>query len=170
MSPHFARLLEEYRRERAGLLEAYPELAEDDATLADTLDGETDLSDALAGLFRSSREDEASAAALYTIITQMIERAKRLDRRAQAKRAVILRLMQAAGLKRIERPDFTLSRSASPAPLIISPDAVLPDELCRIRTTREPDRTAIREALRAGQKIPGVALGNGGERLTARVS
>lgn len=75
-------ILHNHFRER--LREGFPDA--DDETLADTLEGLTDLTDQLAEVIRSALEDEAFCAALKVRMGEMRERAGRLSLRAEKKR------------------------------------------------------------------------------------
>ena len=89
-----------------------PELDED--TLADTLEGITDLREMLAELVRSALDDEALASGLSTRLSDMKTRLERLEARAARKRHVVLEAMTQAELKRLEEADFTASLRRAP--------------------------------------------------------
>src|SRR5215470_14407589 len=75
-------------------IEEYPEI--DDETLADTLEGVTDLRDMLAELVRSALDDEALASGLSMRLTEMRARVQRLEYRAEKKRELARRVMAEA--------------------------------------------------------------------------
>ncbi len=98
---------------RDRLLAEIPDLDED--TLADTLEGITDLKEMLAELVRSALDDEALAAGLSTRLCDMKARLERLETRARRKRQLVLEAMTQAELKRLEEADFTASlRQSAP--------------------------------------------------------
>ena len=77
----------------------------------------------------------------------------------------MLRILQAAELKKVELPEATLSQRNSPPQLVGNVDPeLLPDDLCRIK--REPNKTAIKEALLKGDLVPGMYLSNSPPSLT----
>jgi len=166
MDQRLAQIAAEYRRHRDALLAAFPELAEDDQALADTLDGETDAIDVIARFIREGREDEAMAAALDAMMKDMGERKQRIKARAERRRGIALSLMQAVGERKIERPDFTASVRSVPPKVEITDEAALPDALCKV--TRSPDKAAIKQAIEAGEDVPGAMMSNGTETLTVR--
>lgn len=159
-------LVSEYKRLREELLLAYPELIEDGETLADTLEGINDLPDFLAGMLRNARRDEAMADGLADLIKGEQERKARLAGRAEKRRAIVLHIMQAVEMGRVEAPDFTASVRRVPPGVVVTDEAALPDQY--VKTIRQPDKTALRQALGRGEPIPGACLGNGSDTLTIR--
>lgn len=166
MVPNLAALTAQYRQWRDDLLAEFPELADDDETLADTLEGQTDLPTVIARFIRDARRDEALADGLATLIKDEQERKSRLGARADKRRRIALSLMQAVEMGKLEQPDFTASVRRVPPGVVITDEAVLPDSY--VKTVRQPDKTALREALGRGEEVPGATLGNGSETLTIR--
>lgn len=158
-------LAELYRRHREALLTEYPDI--DEATLADTLEGSSMLPDVIARLIRTARERDAHAEALKSMISDMQERKARFERGADRIRDMVLALMDAAGMKKHEEPDFTVSLRNNPPKVIISDEAELPDRYFKI--SRIPILTDIRSDLKNNIVIPGVSLSNGGVGLSLRV-
>lgn len=166
MDTRHALIVSEYKRLRESLLASFPELAEDEDTLADTLEGESDLPDIIARLIRAHREDKAMADALGVMIAETSERRTRLSSRAEKRKAFALDLMNAAGLRKIELPDFTASvRNVSPKVEVID-DTLLTDAFLKV--VKSPDKSAIKAALEQGETVEGAMLGNGGQSLSVR--
>lgn len=161
-----AAIAAEYLRQREALLQAFPELAEDHATLTDTLEGITHAPDFVAQFVREARADEAFADSLATMMKDMGERKARFLIRAERRRLAALNLMNACDLRKVEMPDFTASIRAVPPKVEIDDEAALPDALCK--TVRSPDKAAIKTALAEGP-VTGARLSNGGETLAVRV-
>ena len=165
MDPRTNAFIIEYRRQREALLTEFPELAEDIDTLADTLEGMSMAPDLIAEFIRKSREDEAMANALSSIIDDMTERGCRLMHRAKGRRQAAMNIMNAIELRKLEMPDFTASIRAVPPKVDVYAEEQLPDALCKF--TRSPDKTAIKEALANGP-VAGARMTNGTETLTIR--
>lgn len=161
-----ASLIAEYQRVRESLLTSFPELAEDQQALADTLEGETSLIDAAASLIRAALEDEAFEEACAKLAAEKRERAARFGQRALKRREAALSLLQAADIPKLEQADFTASVGKSRGKVIVADEAALPDAM--FRTTRSPDKTAIGEALKDGKTVPGALLSNPEPTLTVR--
>jgi hypothetical protein len=81
----------------------------DDETLADTLEGLSDLPDLLCTVIRSSLEDESLIAALKDRISDMRARLGRLEARHQRKRELVCGAMSQAGMEKFGAEDFSVS-------------------------------------------------------------
>lgn len=154
-------------REIASLLALCPELAEDESLRSDMIEGETSAYDALTSLVRRIGEAEAMAEGIATYCASLKERKQRLERRAEALRAGILRLMTAADMRKAELAIATLSRTRTAPKVIITDESIIPEDCWRVKS--EPDLAIIRDRLRAVGDVPGAVLGNGSESLTIRV-
>lgn len=164
MNPSY--LIAEWKRIRDSLLALFPELNDDEETLTDTIDGESGALDAIASLVRSAREDEANAKALGDMLSDMRERKQRLSNRADKRREAATQIMEAIGVKKVERADFTASLRKVGPPLVITDEGKLGDAWFKI--TRTPDRTAIKQLLEHGGELEGAMLGNPSLGMTVR--
>ncbi|MEU7656817.1 siphovirus Gp157 family protein, partial [Micromonospora taraxaci] len=90
------------------------------------------------------------------------------ETRIERLREFALKVMDWTAQKKIELPEATLSiRMGQPA-VVGEPDAdALPDHLCRIK--REPNKSAIKEALQNGRTVPGCELSNGQPSIAIRI-
>lgn len=156
-----------YLREQ--LLAQFPDLAEDEQALLDTLEGASTLNEAVVAVYDSARNDELMIEAIKARIGELKERADRLDARADAKRHAACNAMAEAGLKKIEAPTVTLSlRNVAPSVVIVS-EAEIPDDYMREKVTKSVDKALVKQALQDGYFVPGAHLSNGGVTLAARV-
>jgi hypothetical protein len=95
-------------------------------------------------------------------------RAKLFDGRVESARTALLQFMQETGAKTLPLPEATLTLAAGSRKVVGDLDpAALPDTLVRIK--REPDRTAIKQALEKGEFVPGASLSNATPTLQIRV-
>lgn len=156
--------LHEYLRQR--LVDEFPEA--DDETLADTLEGLTDLQEKIAVVVRSQHEDHLLSKALRARIAEMRDRLGRLEKGVEKKRSLVVTVMERAEIKKIAEPDFTASLRQSPRPLLISDEGTIPDEFWKPQPSKL-DRQKLMDDLKNGRHIPGAALGNGGQCLSVRV-
>lgn len=156
-----------YRELKKRLLESLPDLEDDPECLLDTLEGLSNIKEQLAGLIRSALLDEANAQGIEQYSKKLIDRKGLLAARAKKKRTIALHYMCDLGLKKIDAPDFAATRRNTPAGVSIYNEDQLPEEF--IRTKTEPDKAAIRAALKEGQDIPGAQLGNASETLMVKI-
>ena len=131
----------------------------DEETLADTLEGITDLHEMIAAVIRSALVDEALQTGLRTRLEDMRERLTRLEKRGAKKRQLALEAMCNAGLKKLEQPDFTVSARAGPQPLVIVAENVIPQSYW-VPQPPKLDRQSLLSDLKRGDAIPGAQLGN----------
>lgn len=168
MNLHSAVRYHELLRDR--LLAEFPELREDEQALADTLDGVSDLDEAIAAVVRSLDDDEAMIAGIDVRVEELKERAGRFAHRVVKKREAIAQAMEAAALKKVVKPDFTLSLTAVKPKVLINDEALIPADY---KVTPEPpaprpDKKLIAAALADGFTVPGASLSNGGVTITLR--
>jgi hypothetical protein len=135
----------------------YPSLDED--TLADTLEGITDLQEMIAVIIRSALVDEAFHAGLRERLDDMRERLSRLEIRASKKRELALHALSEVGLTKLEQPDFTASmRAGSPALVVVSEQSI--PEAYWLPQPPKLDRQGLTGELKRGAAIPGAELSN----------
>lgn len=154
-------------REISDLIAVYPELEDDETLRADTLEGATDINSVLAKLVQEREAAYGMADGIKVPVDDLRQRKARLERRGDGYGEAIEKIMNAAGLSKVTLPNATLSITNSAPPVTISDEAAIPERF--IRTKREIDKTAINAAVKAGEEIPGVVIGNAATRLTVRV-
>jgi hypothetical protein len=154
-----------YRAIRDRLRTQDPEI--DEQTLADTLEGLTDLHDIITAILRSALADEALAAGLKGRIAEMEGRLARLQDRASKRRQIAKDVMVELDLKKLQAPDFTASiRPGTPALMVID-EAAVPSIYWE---PREPklNRQELVSDLKQGAEITGVSLSNPEAVLSVR--
>ena len=157
--------LNRFQAVRLRLLAEVPDL--DSETLADTLEGITDLKEMLAELVRSALEDEALAAGLSTRLSDMKARLERFETRAKRKRQLALRTMGEAQIAKLEQSDFTASlRHAAPALEVVAEDKI-PAAYWKPQPFKL-DRQGLLQALKAGTAIEGVGWAPPHQLLSVR--
>lgn len=154
--------------EFADLISAFPELAEDEDLRADTIEGETDAYRVLGKIVAIERDANSMIAAINERAKELSARKERYNRRKDAMRALLLRLLKAADLSKVSLPEATISIGKGRAGVEIINESLLPDNVVKLK--REPDKTAIKAALDAGQEVPGAALKVGNETITVRAA
>lgn len=138
------------------LLAAYPELAEDDDLRADMFEGETDLEKVVTRCLSDRQDAEAMAVAVKSRIGDLTDRMRRYERKSAAMRALILGMMEAADLPKLELAEATLSlREPVPSVNVIDIDE-LPQGFYKIE--KRADKAAIKKSILAGEPVPGAEL------------
>jgi hypothetical protein len=142
---------------------------DDDDIILTAIEGETDAFEAVSKVLRLIAEDEARSDALRALEGQYSARRARYDERVKFARLALLKFMQDFGLKRIERPEATLSISKPQQRVAYATDfepESLPVDLRKI--TVEADRTKVSAFIKDGGELAGVYLTNGEPSLTLR--
>jgi len=154
-----------YRAVRERIRAQDPEL--DEQTLADTVEGLTDVHEILAAIVRAALADEALASGLKGRIAEMEERRERLEERALKRRQIVKDTMVELDLKKLTAPDFSASiRPGMPALLVID-EAAVPSIYWEPREPRL-DRQGLLAELKQGAEITGVTLSNPEPVLSVR--
>jgi hypothetical protein len=140
----------------------------DEQTLADTIEGLTDLHEILQAVIRATLADEALARGLKCRISDMQGRLDRLEDRASKRRQIAKDVMVELDLKKVIAPDFTASiRPGMPALVVLDEDAVP-------KTYWEPGEPRLRRQvlasdLKGGAEVTGATLSNPEPVLSVRV-
>ena len=140
----------------------------DEQTLADTVEGLTDLHEIVTAIIRSALADEALAIGLKGRISEMQDRLDRLQDRASKRRQIAKDVMVELELKKITAPDFSVSiRPGLPALMVID-EAAVPSIYWQPSAPRLKRQELLSE-LKDGTEIEGVALSNPEPILSVRV-
>lgn len=148
------------------LMLEHPDLMNDEDLKADMLLGSTDFYELVEKIHRNIMENTILLQGLHDLIDGLKKRREMLENRIDFHRALIKRLMEVSDQRSIDLPAAKISLGKSPAKVIITDENAIPDEFVRIK--RDPNKTAIKEALVGGQDVPGATLSNGGTSLTIR--
>ena len=163
MSLDFAAI--HYRTIRDRLRANDPQI--DEETLADTLEGLTDLHEILTSVIRAALTDLALATGLEGRIGEMQARRDRLQERANKRRQIAKDVMVELDLKKLAAPDFTASiRPGTPALMVI-------DEAAVPSIYWEPGKPKLKRQdlahdLKQGLEVHGATLSNSEPVLSVR--
>ena len=139
----------------------------DEQTLADTVEGLTDLHEIVQTVIRAALADEALARGLKCRISDMQGRLDRLEDRAAKRRQIAKDVMIELDLKKLNAPDFTASiREGIPALMVLNEDAV-PSIYWQPSEPRLK-RQELAYELKQGAEIEGVALSDPEPVLSVR--
>lgn len=141
--------LDEIRR----IAEWLAEVCEDDERLfADMTEAESPAQDLLEQVYDRIASDEELLAGIEERQEALSERKKRLEHRRDMNREAIGKILRAAGIKKAELVECTVSVRDGKAKLVVNdPDAV-PAEYTRTKV--EVDKTAINEAFAGVDELP----------------
>jgi hypothetical protein len=140
----------------------------DEQTLADTVEGLTDLHEIIQAIIRSVLCDEALVAALKCRVADMQDRLARFQDRASKRRQIAKDVMVELDLNKITAPDFTASiRPGMPALMVID-EAAVPSIYWQPSEPRLK-RQELAYELKQGADIEGVALSDPEPVLSVRV-
>ena len=144
-----------HRLFRDRLLSEIPDI--DTETLADTLEGLTDLREMLAEVIRSALDDEALASGLSTRLSDMKARIERFETRAKRKRELALKTMHEAEIPKLLVADFTASLRHGVPTVEVFEEAKIPAAYWKPQPSKL-DRQGLLAALKAGTAIEGAVL------------
>lgn len=150
---------------RSRLLAEIPDL--DAETLADTLEGMTDLPEMLGEVIRSALDDEALVAGLMLRVGDMKARLDRLSTRAKRKRALVLNAMTEARIQKLVQVDFTASLRHGTVSLEIEAEDKIPPTWWKPQPPKL-DRQGLLSALKSGAMIDGALLAPPQMQLSVR--
>lgn len=154
--------------EAAVLLANMKDIIGDDADLiAATVEGETNLHEAIAAGLTRVMEVEALAETIATTMKRMGERKSRFEAQAEHIRTAILTAMEAGGIKKIEHAIGTASVMKVAAKAVITDESLLPSKFFKPQPPTI-DRRAVLSALKDGETVSGAQLSNGGTTLSIR--
>ncbi|HYM25279.1 MAG TPA: siphovirus Gp157 family protein [Vicinamibacterales bacterium] len=114
-------------------------------------------------LFASLRETEAA-----DLAKAMTARRQRYESRGEMLRRALLDILLIVERQSFAAPEGTITVKSIPGSVVITEEADIPEDYMIERTTRTPDKAALRRDLAEGVVIPGASLSNGGYGLTFR--
>jgi len=163
MSLEFAAIA--YRTIRNRILAGDPHI--DEQSLADTVEGLTDLHEIVAAIVRAALSDEALATGLKGRIAEMQDRLNRLQDCASKRRQIAKDVMVDLDIKKITAPDFTVSiRPGMPSLLVLDETAV--PSIYWQPAAPKLNRQGLLNELKEGAEITGVTLSNPEPVLSVR--
>ena len=152
-------------------LEKLNDLDLDEQTVADTLESiQGDMQEKCTNVAAFIRNTESLADQIKQAEAAMAARRKALETRAESIRKYLLDNMQRTGISKIESPYFKIAIAKNPPSVVVDDEDTLKfahPEFVKTVTTESLDKSAIKEAIKAGQIVEGAHLGQA-ERVTIK--
>lgn len=156
----------DFRAQWHDILEAYPELAEDESLRADVLDAETDFNKLIDSLVKRKLDAREMAAGAKARKQEVGERQSRFERQEAGFDTLIKSLMQFADMQKVVLPEATVSITKPRTKAIVRDVNELPQGFYAVE--RKPKLAEIKAALEAGEQVPGAELVLGEDGLMVR--
>src|SRR5450755_3071366 len=148
------------------LKERFGEL--DDETLKDTLEGISDLPEAVSAVIRSSLDDEAYILGLKGRLDDLQARLSRLKERYEKKRALARWAMVEADLEKVVAEDLSVSLRKGGEKLEVIDEGRVPEAFF-VPQPAKLDRKSLSDALKRGEMVNGALLVLAEPTITVRV-
>jgi hypothetical protein len=101
---------------------------------------------------------ESQAQEIKIAEQRMNARRKSLEKNAKKLRDYLLTQMQLINMKEINTPEFLIRIRNNPPRVDIVSEAIIPDDFKEEVSTIRIDKTSIKEAIKAGNPVPGATL------------
>jgi len=142
-----------------------PENDVDADTIRDTMEGlDGELSDKVCNVAMVVLNLENLAAGIEEAEKRMRDRRKAIENKAARLRDYLRDGLESAGLKKTQNAMICVSLAKLPKSVRIEDEAAIPPEFWREKVTREPNKTAIKEA----GGCPGAPVVEGGFRVAIK--
>jgi len=150
--------------EMAGRFLTVAELADDpnmpEDALTDTLEGiEGEIQDKAQALLQVCANMDGDIGAIDHEIKRLNERKTIISNRKQRLRDYLFDNMTATGIDKISCPLFNITLSKARPMVIVNHESLIPAKYIKTTTTTAPIKAEILKALKAGEAVPGCALG-----------
>lgn len=156
--------MEAAQRLKDKLLQTY---GEDADLIRDCIEGETGLHEAIGKAALELAAVDAEVEGVQFAIARLTQRLDRYKNRVEGIREAIQAAMETAELTSLKTPAATLSIKPSPPRVEIVDIKAIPAVFLK-QPPPVPDKTAIKDALKAGESIPGTTLSNQPPSLSVR--
>lgn len=143
------------------MVERLMDTQDDALVISDTIEAESyPLEIKAQNVAYAAKNLEATAAAIKAAEQDMAARRKAIENRAMHIREYLKTCMEIAGVQKIECPHFAIAIKANPPSVEVFEPGLIPPEYLRQPEPPppSPDKTAIKEAIKAGKDVPGAML------------
>lgn len=152
--------------EYAAIRQRLMETQDDEQTVSDTLESEGwELEQKILGAAYAIKDMEALIASRKEALKEMQDAIRREENRLERLKNYLLTAMQMAGMNKVQGKHFDVRLKKKAQGVVIADESLIPEAFYRMPEVKPPspviDKLAIKEALTAGQDVPGVHLDSG---------
>lgn len=144
----------------------HDEALDDPDVMLIVAEGETTLFEALDIMVQADLDDDALLQGLKMAKDTMAARLHRLEERKKSRRVVMEQALLLLDCKTLERPAATLVLAERAPTLLVEEEASIPTRFFDLKPTL--NRRRAKEALEAGEELPGARLSLASITLTVR--
>lgn len=146
------------------------EVTGDPDALADTIEGATNLHEAIARVMAGIMEDEMMVTGLGVMAETLDKRCERYEARIMRRRSAIERAMAAGELSKLELPEATLSLRKVPPKVEVYDETRIPAQFFDPQPAKLNKERLKVALLNFSDDVPGARFSNGGQSLSIRRS
>ena len=129
------------------------------ADIADTLEAiEGEIEQKAQAIVAVRAGMESDIAAIDAEIRRLQDRKKHIENQDKSVRDYLKHNMEAAGIKNIKCPLFSITLAKGRAVVVIDDESALPDEYVAVKTLFAPDKKRILDDLKAGKDVAGAHI------------
>lgn len=147
-------------------LTVHDEELEDPDLMIILAEGETGLLELLDRMLEADLHDDGLISALKSNKDTLAVRLHRIEERRRSRRSILEQALILLERKSLERPTGTLTLSDRAPALVVDEEAQVPARFFDLKPVL--NRRLAKEALEAGETVPGARLSNGSITLTVR--
>lgn len=154
------------------LYEITPQLVElsnmdaSDEAVRDTLEAvQMEFNDKAVAIVKVAESLDADTSAIDAEIERLKARKQVIVNRKQQLRGYLLYNMEAAGIKKIDCPLFTVILRQGVESVEIIDQSQIPNEYVTVEVVEKPDKAAIKAAIKSGKEVTGAILKRGANSI-----
>lgn len=136
----------------------------DEQTISDTLESLTaEITEKGRNVAAFAQNIEAEIEAMKDAEKRIADRRKALERKSEWMRDYLRNNMEACGISKIECPEFKVTLGKPSEVVTVFDESLINDKYIVIK--KQPDKAAIKKAIKAGEVVEGAKLEEGKPRL-----
>ena len=133
----------------------------------DTIDGETDVMDAVGSVLEEIIDAQANEAAIKLKLETYKQLAEKQKFKQDSLKRLLMTVLKATDQRKIPHKYGTVSLREGTESVAITNEKEIPSQLCKVTVT--PDKAEIKKQLKAGVQIDGAELVTGPQTISIRM-